>query len=113
MLGNVSDLAFYHVPDKPHVKGLNWRLMLASVRLSLFSYAPYSSSLHVRIQACAPALIIVTQVLFCPESPRWLVSKERYADAYKSLLHLRNSPIQAARDLYRMQRIKQVGLDFC
>lgn len=32
MLGYVADLAFYKVPDRPHIKGLNWRLMLASVR---------------------------------------------------------------------------------
>ncbi len=35
MLGYVADLAFYKVPDKPHIKGLNWRLMLASVRTSI------------------------------------------------------------------------------
>ena len=34
MIGNVMDLAFYHVPDKPGIKGLNWRLMLASVSTS-------------------------------------------------------------------------------
>lgn len=33
MFGNVMDLAFYHVPDKHNIKGLNWRLMLASVRV--------------------------------------------------------------------------------
>lgn len=32
MIGNVMDLAFYHVPDTHNIKGLNWRLMLASVR---------------------------------------------------------------------------------
>lgn len=31
MLGYVMDVSFYHVPDKPHITGLNWRLMLASV----------------------------------------------------------------------------------
>lgn len=31
MLGYVADLAFFKVPDKPHITGLNWRLMLASV----------------------------------------------------------------------------------
>jgi hypothetical protein len=36
----------------------------------------------------------------CPESPRWLMSKGRYADAYKSLVRLRRHPVQAARDLY-------------
>ena len=38
MLGYVMDLAFYHVPDKPHITGLNWRLMLASVRTNMFEY---------------------------------------------------------------------------
>ena len=36
MLGYVADLAFYKVPDKPHIKGLNWRLMLASVIVSIY-----------------------------------------------------------------------------
>ncbi|KAF9008009.1 hypothetical protein BDQ17DRAFT_1388925 [Cyathus striatus] len=82
MLGFVSDLIFFRVPNKPHVTGLNWRLMLAS--------------------AGAPALLIMTQVFFCPESPRWYISKGKYAQAYDSLLKLRNHPLQAARDLYYM-----------
>lgn len=40
------------------------------------------------------------QVFFCPESPRWYISKGRYPEAYKSLERLRHKPIQAARDLY-------------
>jgi hypothetical protein len=28
MLGFVADLAFYHVPDKSGIIGLNWRLMM-------------------------------------------------------------------------------------
>jgi len=80
MIGNVMDLAFFHVPDKPHIKGLNWRLMLASAGI--------------------PALVIMSQVFLCPESPRWLMSKGRYDKTYESLLRLRHKPIQAARDLY-------------
>ncbi|KAF5386171.1 hypothetical protein D9615_002387 [Tricholomella constricta] len=80
MLGFVADVAFFKVPDKPHITGLNWRLMLSSAGI--------------------PALFIVAQVFFCPESPRWYVSKGRYDKAYESLARLRNAPIQAARDLY-------------
>ncbi|KAK7685296.1 hypothetical protein QCA50_011659 [Cerrena zonata] len=80
MLGNVMDLAFFHVPDKHGITGLNWRLMLGS--------------------AGVPALFIMAQVFLCPESPRWLISKGRYDKAYDSLRILRHSPLQAARDLY-------------
>ncbi|KAI0267080.1 hypothetical protein BC834DRAFT_822948 [Gloeopeniophorella convolvens] len=80
MLGYVADLAFYKVPDRPHITGLNWRLMLASAGI--------------------PALFLMAQVFLCPESPRWLMSKGRYGDAYKSLARLRRHPVQAARDLF-------------
>ncbi|ETW80957.1 major facilitator superfamily [Heterobasidion irregulare TC 32-1] len=80
MIGYVADLAFYRVPDKPHITGLNWRLMLASAGI--------------------PALALMAQVFLCPESPRWLMGKGRYDKAYRSLARLRRHPIQAARDLY-------------
>ncbi|KAI0768833.1 hypothetical protein BD413DRAFT_96037 [Trametes elegans] len=82
MLGTVMSLAFYHV-ESSHVTGLNWRLMLGS--------------------AGVPALFIMSQVYLCPESPRWLIGKGRYDKAYESLLRLRRSPLQAARDLYYIQ----------
>ena len=34
------------------------------------------------------------------ESPRWYIKKGRYNKAYKSLKRLRNTEVQAARDLY-------------
>ncbi|CEH14505.1 Predicted transporter (major facilitator superfamily) [Ceraceosorus bombacis] len=81
MLGYVSDLAFYHVKDTtPSITGLNWRIMLAS--------------------ACFPAIILAAQVFTSPESPRWLMKKGRYTQAMKSFLRLRNTPLQACRDLY-------------
>ncbi|KAE8541049.1 hypothetical protein D1P53_002403 [Cryptococcus gattii VGV] len=80
MLGYVADLIFYHVPDKHNITGLNWRLMLGS--------------------AGFPALIVMAQVFFLPESPRWLMSKGKHEKAYKAMLRLRGDELLAARDLY-------------
>jgi MFS family permease len=50
--------------------------------------------------AFIPAVPLVLGIWFCPESPRWLLKKGKHAKAYESLLRLRNTPLQAARDLY-------------
>lgn len=50
--------------------------------------------------AIIPAVPLAALIFFCPESPRWYMKKNRYQDAMRSLLRLRNSPIQAGRDLY-------------
>ncbi|RKU43865.1 hypothetical protein DL546_004319 [Coniochaeta pulveracea] len=50
--------------------------------------------------AFIPAIPLMALIYLCPESPRWLMKKNRYTKAYKSLLRLRNNPVQAARDLY-------------
>ncbi|KIJ49381.1 hypothetical protein M422DRAFT_204616 [Sphaerobolus stellatus SS14] len=80
MLGYAADLAFYKVPDPHNIKGLNWRLMLGSAGL--------------------PAILVCVQVFFCPESPRWLMSKGRYPAAFESLRRLRGNDLLAARDLF-------------
>ncbi|KAF2246030.1 MFS transporter [Trematosphaeria pertusa] len=50
--------------------------------------------------AFIPAVPLVLGIWFVPESPRWLMKKRKYAKAYRSFLRLRNTPLQAARDLY-------------
>ncbi|TKA65653.1 hypothetical protein B0A49_09815, partial [Cryomyces minteri] len=50
--------------------------------------------------ALLPALPLLLGVYFCPESPRWYIKKGRYTEAYQSLKKLRNTELQAARDLY-------------
>ncbi|KAH8648870.1 hypothetical protein BGZ61DRAFT_547101 [Ilyonectria robusta] len=50
--------------------------------------------------AFIPAVPLLLGTYFAPESPRWLIKKGRHGKAYRSLLRLRNSPLQAARDLY-------------
>jgi sugar porter (SP) family MFS transporter len=73
-LGFSANLALYRVGR------IAWRLQLGSAFL--------------------PAIPLTIGIYFCPESPRWLMKKGRYRDAYQSFLRLRNSPLQAARDLY-------------
>ncbi|KAK7920990.1 hypothetical protein PG985_009012 [Apiospora marii] len=72
-LGVCANLA---VGKVPHIA---WRLQIGS--------------------AFIPAIPLCVLIPFCPESPRWFMKKNRYRDAYSSLIRLRNNPIQAARDL--------------
>ncbi|KFZ23937.1 hypothetical protein V502_01583 [Pseudogymnoascus sp. VKM F-4520 (FW-2644)] len=74
LLGFVANLAVYNTGD------ISWRLQIGS--------------------AFIPAVPLLFLIYFCPESPRWLMKKNRYPHAYDSLLKLRNNPLQAARDLY-------------
>jgi len=50
--------------------------------------------------AFLPAVPLVLGIYSCPESPRWYIKKGHMRKAYNSLVVLRNSKLQAARDLY-------------
>lgn len=73
-IGTCANLVFVDTGD------IAWRLQLGS--------------------AFVVAIPLVIGIYFCPESPRWLLKKKKVAKAYRSLLRLRNTPLQAARDLY-------------
>ncbi|KAF6836721.1 hexose transporter [Colletotrichum plurivorum] len=73
LLGTAFNLAVYYAK-------YNWRLMLG---------APF-----------LPAVPLLLLIYLCPESPRWYMKKGRYLDAWKSMIQLRNHPIQCARDMY-------------
>ncbi|KAJ5094113.1 hypothetical protein N7456_009974 [Penicillium angulare] len=62
-----------------------------------------TGSISWRLQlgsAFIPAVPLVIGVYFCPESPRWYIRRGEMGKAYQSLCRLRNTPLQAARDLY-------------
>lgn len=44
--------------------------------------------------AFIPAVPLLLGVYFCPESPRWLMKKRRYPQAWESFRKLRNSEMQ-------------------
>ncbi|KAK4060332.1 MFS domain-containing protein [Trichoderma simmonsii] len=62
--------------------------------------------------AFIPAVPLVCLIYFCPESPRWYIKKNRYRDAMRSLLRLRNDPVQAGRDIYYIHVQLEVEAEF-
>ncbi len=50
--------------------------------------------------AFIPSFILMIGIFFCPESPRWLMKHNRYAQGFQSMKKLRANPIIAARDYY-------------
>lgn len=74
MLGTAFNLAVFYIRD------YNWRLMLG---------APF-----------IPAVPLLLLIYLCPESPRWLMKKNRYVEAWNSMIVLRNHPLQVARDIF-------------
>ena len=48
------------------------------------------------------------QSLHILRSPRWLIKRNKYKNAYESLLQLRETPLQSARDLYYIHSQLQV-----
>lgn len=73
-LGFCANLAVYKVG------ALAWRLQIGS--------------------AFIPAVPLVLGIYLCPESPRWHIKRGSMRSAYQSLELLRNTKLQAARDLY-------------
>jgi MFS family permease len=65
-----------------------WRWMLASTSI--------------------PPLVVMVQVYFCPESPRWYMEKGRYNKAFESTCRLRHTKLQAARDMYYAYKLLEV-----
>ncbi|KAK1585240.1 uncharacterized protein LY79DRAFT_704887 [Colletotrichum navitas] len=55
-----------------------------------------------------PPLVVMVQVYFCPESPRWYMEKGRYQKAFQSTLRLRHHPIQAARDMFYAYKLLEI-----
>lgn len=85
---------------------MSWQLFVAFGIMLGFSanlVVINTGSIAWRLQlgsAFIPAVPLLLGIWFAPESPRWLIKKGKFAKAHRSLLRLRNSPLQAARDLY-------------
>lgn len=74
-----------------------YRLVLPSFQRFLYVWGSFYALVSIA------RLILVTAELTRLESPRWYIKKKRYVDAFRSLKKLRNTELQAARDLYYIQ----------
>ncbi|KAJ5541541.1 hypothetical protein N7494_006617 [Penicillium frequentans] len=83
-LGFCANLAMKDTGDK------SWRLQLGS--------------------AFIPAVPLLVGVFFCPESPRWYIRRGEMNKALSSLLRLRNTQLQACRDLYYIHSQIQIEM---
>ena len=50
--------------------------------------------------AFIPSFVLMIGIYFCPESPRWLMKKNRHAEGFRSMSRIRSHNIIAARDYY-------------
>jgi sugar porter (SP) family MFS transporter len=70
----------------------------------VFNAAVYNLSSPWRLQLgfpFIPTLPLIGLVFLCPESPTWLMKRaERYDLAFNSLARLRNTELQAAKEVY-------------
>ncbi|RBR16021.1 uncharacterized protein FIESC28_07108 [Fusarium coffeatum] len=55
-----------------------------------------------------PPLLVMIQVYFCPESPRWYMERGNYSKAFRSVRRLRFSPVQATRDMYYAYKLLEL-----
>lgn len=92
-LGTCANLAVYNTG------AISWRLQFGSAFIPAI---PLLALIYLCPgQFCVCRRTVTNILLTCQsESPRWYMKKNRYPEAYRSLCRLRNTPLQAARDLY-------------
>lgn len=104
----VSILAAESAP--PHIRGglaTSWQMFTAFgilvgflANVAFFDLRP---DVIWRYQLAAPLVPTIPLLLFvylCPESPAWHFKREQYREGYASLIKLRNTKLQAAREMY-------------
>ncbi|KIV94884.1 hypothetical protein PV10_02605 [Exophiala mesophila] len=86
MLGFVASVAFQDVSYLGEYT--QWRWMLGSTAI--------------------PPFVVLCQVYFCPESPRWYMEKGKFDKAFQSFARLRTTKLQAARDMYYAYKMLEI-----
>jgi sugar porter (SP) family MFS transporter len=88
MIGFMVSVAFQNTRPITGDENEPWRWMLASTAI--------------------PPMVVMAQVYFCPESPRWYMSKGKFDKAFEAFCRLRNMKVLAARDMYYANKLLEV-----
>lgn len=88
MIGFMVSVAFQNTRPVTGDENEPWRWMLASTAI--------------------PPMVVMAQVYFCPESPRWYMSKGKFDKAFQAFCRLRNMKVLAARDMYYANKLLEV-----
>jgi len=92
-----------------HIRGslvMNWQLFdalgifLGFTANLILSQTGYPAWRWQTASSALPTIVLLTLIYVCPESPRFQMKRNRYADAYKTLVLLRGHPILAAKELF-------------
>ncbi|CAG7836669.1 unnamed protein product [Allacma fusca] len=95
---------------EPSIRGASGSTPSLMVAIGIVSTYCLGSLLEWRTVALicsAFPLLVLSYVLFLPESPVWLVSKNREPEAMKSLTWLRNDSEEAEQECMRLQYLKE------
>lgn len=85
---------------------MNWQLFdafgvfLGFTANLVFSNAGPSSWRYQMASSALPTVCLLSLILVIPESPRWLLKQGRLSDAFMALVALRETPLQAAIELF-------------
>jgi len=92
-----------------HIRGslvMNWQIFdalgifLGFTANLILSRTGYSAWRWQTASSALPTIVLLTLIYVCPESPRFLMKRNKYQDAYKTLVLLRGHPILAAKELF-------------
>lgn len=104
-----------------HLRGMlvmNWQLfdafgIFCGFSANLIAYSTGETAWKWQTASAAiPAFALVLLVLTIHESPRWLLKKGKLADAFASLCALRQTPLQAATELFYSNAQVQLEIEY-
>ncbi|KAK5130898.1 hypothetical protein LTR08_001561 [Meristemomyces frigidus] len=104
-----------------HIRGslvMNWQLFdafgifLGFTANLVVSHVGHTAWRWQIASSVLPTIVLLSLIYVCPESPRFLMKRGHYQEAYQSLILLRFYPILAAKELFYIHCQREVEANF-